>query len=143
MHHPKPSGFAMLDVLVAVLLLAMALTGTCATLIQAVRAGGDALRATQAADLAADLAEDLRRATSPAQAQGLLADWQGRVEAVLPVAGMAPAEFGSLTVQPRAPAEGATAPLAPLVHLRIRWIASGGEIRDLVLPVAARWEDSP
>ena len=45
----------MLDVLVALLLLAVTLTGACATLVQTLRATHAALLASRATDLAADL----------------------------------------------------------------------------------------
>jgi len=126
----------MLDVLVALLLLAVALTGACVTLIQALRATGDALRAAQAADLAADFTEGLRGETSPAEREALLASWRIKVAAALPVAGMMPGEFASLEPVAANPAEGA-APAVPLLHLRLRWHASGDEVRELRLPLAA------
>jgi len=126
----------MLDVLVALLLLAVALTGACATLVQALRATGDALRATQAADLAADFTEGLRGVTSPAQREALLVSWQTKVAAALPVTGMMPEEFATLVSVTPEPAEGAT-PVVSLLQLRLRWRGSGGEVRELGLPLAA------
>lgn len=131
----------MLDVLVALLLLAVVLTGTCATLIQAVRSSGDAMRATRAADLAADLTEELRGAGSLAQAEAILAAWRSRVTAKLPVAGMAPEEFASLTPAPVKPADDATPPAVPLLLLRLRWLGADSERRELLLPLAAPVED--
>lgn len=133
----------MLDVLVALLLLAVVLTGTCATLIQAVRSSGDALRATRAVDLAADLTEELRGAGSPAQAEAVLASWRSRVATVLPVGAMEPEEFASLAPTSLEPAEDATTPVSPPLLLRLRWLGAGSEQRELLLPVAAHVEGSP
>lgn len=133
----------MLDVLVALLLLAIVLTGTCGMLIQAVRASGDALRASQATDLAADLTEDLRGAGSLAQMEAVLASWRNRIATVLPVTGMEPEEFASLAPSPVEPVEDAATPVVSLLLLRLRWLAAGGVQRELVLPVAARGENPP
>jgi Tfp pilus assembly protein PilV len=98
----RNAGLAMLDVLVALLLLALTLTGACVTLVQAMRASHGALLATRAADLAADLTEDLQTARSPAQADALMAAWRRRVALDLPVADMEPGEFASLRPVPPA-----------------------------------------
>lgn len=127
----------MLDVLVALLLLAVALTGACVTLIQAMRASGEALRATLAADLAADLTEELHSVADPAVREVVFASWRNKVATVLPVAGMKPEEFASLTTVPPEPVEGVMTPVAPLLHLRLRWHTQGGEIRELGLALAA------
>ena len=131
------------DVLLALLLLAIVLTGTCAALIQAVRASSDALRATRAVDLAADLTEQLRGAATPAQMQSVLAAWRDRVPVILPVAGLEPDDYASLTPFEPEPADDATAPLAPLLLLRLRWRGAGSGLRELVLPVAGRPGVSP
>lgn len=134
MPSPRHAGFAMLDVLVALLLLAVTLSGAGATLIQAMRASHGALLATRAVDLAADLSEQLREATSQEQAELLLADWRARVAAELPVAGMAPDEFASVTDLPW----DAAAPEDPTPggrELRLRWWRAAGEARELRLPV--------
>lgn len=133
----------MLDVLVALLLLAVVLTGTCATLIQAVRSSGDALRATRAVDLVADLTEELRGAGSTAQAEAVLASWRNRVPTVLPVGEMEPEEFASLARSSLEPAEDAATPVSAPLLLRLRWLGAGSEPRELVLPVAAHVEGSP
>ncbi len=133
----------MLDVLVALLLLAVVLTGACATSIQAIRATSDALRAMQAADLAADFTEELRTANSAAQAEALVATWRSQVPAMLPVGSMAPEEFFALALLPPHPAQGATAPAVVPRTLRLRWLAAGNDVRELILPVAAQWEEAP
>lgn len=132
----RESGLAMLDVLVALLLLALALTGACVTLIQAMRASQDALLATRAADLVADFTEDLRHARSQAQAEHLLAGWRARVATALPVAGMEPVAYASLESVPLAPA-GEVAAVVRAYALRLRWRAAHGEIRELEIPIAA------
>lgn len=133
----------MLDVLLALLLLATVLAGTCAALIQAVRASGESLRASRAADLAADLIEELRGAASATQANGILAAWRNRIPAALSVAGLGPEEMASLTASDPQPAGDATIPVAPLLLLRLQWIGTGSETRELVLPLAAQAEDTP
>src|SRR5688572_108339 len=92
----RQAGLAMLDVLVALLLLAIVLTGACATLMQTMRQVHGALLATRAADLAADLAEELRAAASAAQIDAAVAAWRTRVASTLPVGGLLPDEFASL-----------------------------------------------
>jgi type II secretory pathway pseudopilin PulG len=143
MPHRRDPGFALVDVLVALLLLAIVLTGTCAALIQAVRASGEALRTSRAADLAADLTEELRGASSVAQARTIVAAWRTRIPAVLPVAGLEAEEIVSLTAFDPGPSEGATTPIAPLMVLRLGWLAAGSEARELVLPMAGRVDDTP
>lgn len=129
----RHAGFAMLDVLAALLLLALTLTGACLTLLQTLRASHEALLATRAVDLAADLAEELQGAASAAQVDAVLSDWRTRVRAVLPVADMEPGQFASLTDIPRAPAED----LPPAHELTLRWRAtSTGAARELRLPLA-------
>lgn len=132
----RDTGLAMLDVLVALLLLALTLTGACVTLIQAMRASQDALLATRAADLAADFTEDLRRVQSQAQAEVLLTGWRDRVGSVLPVAGMDPVSYASLEPVPLDPA-GEFASAVRAYALRLRWRAAYSEIRELELPIAA------
>lgn len=131
-------GFAMLDVLVALLLLAVTLTGACATLVQTMRATHAALLATRAADLGADLGEDLQGVISAEQAEAVLGAWQGRIAAVLPVAGMEPEEIISLVAMPAEPEDSAGATPADARELILRWRdATGSGTRQLRLPVLA------
>lgn len=126
----------MLDVLVALLLLAVALTGACATLVQTLRATHAALLATRATDLASDLAEDLQGIESDEQAGDVLETWRGRISAVLPVEGMEQDEIVSLVDMPAEPAEPQAATPAVVRELTLRWrdgIGSG--TRQLRLPV--------
>jgi hypothetical protein len=128
----------MLDVLVALLLLAIALAGACATLIQTMRASHAALLSTRAVDLAADLTEDLQAAATDAQALAVLASWRARVPAVLPVAGLGPEGF--ITLARVLPREGEAPPAAPphLYTVSLRWHGpSPGELREIDLPVPA------
>lgn len=125
----------MVDVLFALLLLAVVLTGTCATLIQAMRATHAALLTTRAVDLAADLAEELRGVSAASQLEPLVSAWRERVSASLPVTGMSPDEYGALVAVPPG-AHGA--PEQAVRHrVRLRWRdAVDGTVRELALPVA-------
>jgi len=136
MPHIRHGGFAMIDVLVALLLLAVTLTGACATLVQTMRATHQALVATRSVDLAADLTEELLDVTSRAQADAVLIAWRNRVAVVLPVAEMDPREFASLT----AAYELMESP-PYRYELTLRWrIARTREIRELSLPVTTALE---
>lgn len=141
MPSPRNAGFAMLDVLVALLLLAMVLTGTCVTLVQTMRATGAALLATRAADLAADFTEDLRDVRSAAQVEPLLLAWRSRIATLLPVSGMEPDEFASLALAPTA-TPGETEPVVRSYLLTLRWRAAPEDTRELQLPVAAVFMDA-
>jgi hypothetical protein len=132
----------MLDALVALLLLAMVLTGTCVTLIHTMRATGAALLATRAVDLAADFTEDLRGATTVAQADTLLVTWRARVATLLPVSGMEPEEFASLAPAPAAPT-GETGFAVGNYLVTLRWRVAQSETRELRLPVAAAFMSAP
>lgn len=137
----KPiAGFVMVDVLVALLLLAVVLTGACATLIQSMRITHDALLATRAVDLAADLTEELRGVTSVSQVEPLVSAWRERVGASLPVEGLEPEEFAALLALPLPDQAGG--PASRRYELVLRWRAppqSG--LRELRLPVAG-WEEA-
>jgi hypothetical protein len=130
----------MVDVLVALLLLALTLTGACVTLIQAMRSTHGALLATRAVDLAADLAEELRVAASDAEAATLVSEWRARAGSVLPAAGPAPEDFASLVAIPPASGDAGSALVVDGFLLTLRWQAApGGAVREMVLPVAATW----
>lgn len=132
-------GLAMIDVLVALLLLALTLTGACLALVQATRATHDALLATHAADLAADISEELRHAGSPEQAEQLLKAWRGRVVSTLPVKGEDFAAFSEYTASEASNDEGS----AVTSHmLRLRWEAHSAD-RELALPVPETFLASP
>lgn len=131
----------MLDVLVALLLLALTLTGACAMLIQTMRVTHGALLATRAADLAADLTEELLGATSRAEADAVLAAWRARIATELPPA-TDEKELASIALV----SGGAEATQPPPHHLELtlRWRdAGGGGGRQLSLPVAIDLEYRP
>jgi hypothetical protein len=134
----RTGGFAMIDSLVALLLLAVAFTGACTVLLRGMRASQEALLTTLAADLAADLDELLEIHADDGAGQ-LLAEWRQRVGEVLPVAGLAPEEFASL--EPAA-GEGASLPALPLHLLTIRWRGPGGQDGQLVLPLTHAADDA-
>jgi Tfp pilus assembly protein PilV len=138
----RNAGFAMLDVLVALLLLAMVLTGTCVTLIHTMRATGAALLASRAVDLAADFTAELRGATSGTQADTMLVAWRSRIAALLPVSGMEPEDLASLAPAPPA-AAGETQAAIRSYQLTLRWRVAPEEIRELKLPVAATFMNAP
>jgi Tfp pilus assembly protein PilV len=137
----RHAGFALLDTLVALLLLAVVLTGSCATLIQSMRATGAALLSSRAADLAADFTEELRSASSASEVATLLTLWRTRVATLLPVAGMQKEEFAALQ---RAPVTSTgTVPVVNTFLLTLRWQAPSGERRQLTLPVALAFSALP
>jgi Tfp pilus assembly protein PilV len=124
----------MVDVLVALLLLAVALAGACAALLHALRTTHEALLTTRAVDLAADLTEDLRSVTSVTEAAQRLSGWRQQVIALLPVAGMRPEDIASLEPMPLA-AE-VTAAGGPYFELTLRWNSrSSTTSQELRLPV--------
>jgi type II secretory pathway pseudopilin PulG len=132
----RHAGMAMLDVLVALLLLAIVLTGAFTTLMQTMRQVHGALLTTRATDLAADLAEELRGATSAAQIDAVVTAWRRRVATTLPVGTLAPEEFGSL--RRVLPPSGDIAPATESAHevtLRWRELPRGGS-GELTLPLA-------
>lgn len=120
----------MVDVLVALLLLALVLTGACAALIQSMRATREALLATQAVDLAADVLEELRAVRTLEQAREVVAIRRGQARGLLPVD--AAAEETWLVLESR-PDMAATTDGA-LQVLALRWLAVDAESRELLLP---------
>lgn len=133
----KNAGFAMLDVLIALLLLAVTLTGACATLVQTMRATHGALLATRAIDLAADLTEELHGAASSTQADAVLAAWRVRAASAIPAAAVDAEEFASLT-----PAVELAEPVPGRYQLTLRWRDTrSDDVRQLSLPVTTAIED--
>ncbi len=118
----------MVDVLVALVLLAITMAGACTTIFQSLRATHRAQLATHAVDLAADLIEQTHGLAPEADLSAILAQWRDRVAAVLPVAGMQPDEYASLTPRP-APA----ADLPQIADLRLRWHEESRTVRELNL----------
>lgn len=128
----RHAGFAMLDVLVALLLLAVALAGASVTLIQSMRATHGALLGMHAADLAADLAEELRNVNSVTLRDSTMTAWRDRAVTLLPARGLDPDQFATLrasTAAGRTTAE---------YELHLRWHdAPRGAVRELRVPVLA------
>ncbi|MGC4027466.1 MAG: hypothetical protein QM696_01145 [Steroidobacteraceae bacterium] len=83
---PRTAGFALAEVLVAALLLALALLGAARSLVESLGTQRAALLQTRAADLAADLAEALRPAPPAEESRQEIALWQAEVQRVLPEA---------------------------------------------------------
>jgi hypothetical protein len=132
---PRSTGFALIDVLVALLLLAVCLTGACATLIQTMRTTHEALLVTRAVDLAADLTEDLRGVQSVTQGEAVLAAWREQVRRALPVVGLDPDEIASLAPMPAPPDASGEGP-GVSHELVLRWRGSPNQgIRELRLPL--------
>lgn len=124
----------MLDVLIALLLLAITLTGACATLIHTMRSTHDALLATRAVDLAADLSEELKQLPATSELEAAVGAWRERVRVALPVAGLAPEQFASLVSAGNAGTEAPEADGA-LHMLTLRWRSTRRELEELHLPV--------
>jgi hypothetical protein len=85
--HVRPAaaaGFGLVDVLVALVLLALTLLGACGGLHFALRATHAATLQARAVDLVADLAEDIYGGNT-ARLQAELGAWRGRVRSNLPV----------------------------------------------------------
>lgn len=78
-------GFALVETMVALLLLAIAMLGAVAAVVQSLAGQRAALLQSQAADLAGNLAEALRSAPDQATAQAEIDLWQSSVRRVLPV----------------------------------------------------------
>lgn len=132
----RQDGFAMLDVLTALMLLAVTLTVACVTLIQTMRSTHDALLATRAVDLAADLSEALKQAQGPDELEPLVTAWRERVRATLPVAGIAPEEVASVAAVTDSERE-AVDPQDTFHVLTLHWRGARGNVEELILPVVA------
>jgi type IV pilus modification protein PilV len=78
------AGFGLVEALVALLLLAIATIGAGAAMVASLAAQRAALLRTQAADLAADLAEALRSAPDAAAQDAEIRSWQALVQTRLP-----------------------------------------------------------
>jgi Tfp pilus assembly protein PilV len=83
-HRDTDAGFALVDALVALLLLAVVLLASMAALLKGMQATHGAVLTGRAVDLAADLLEQHRADAAPVAA--LLPAWNARVEAELPEA---------------------------------------------------------
>lgn len=93
------SGFALIEALVALLLLAVAVVGAVRAMVESLAGQHGVLLRVQAADLAGDLAEALRSAPDDATAAAEIRSWQSTVARRLPagegriLAGAAPNAF--------------------------------------------------
>jgi Tfp pilus assembly protein PilV len=135
MHGIRTAGFALIDVLIALLLLAIALLGACAALVQTLRATHGAMLTTRAVDLVADLGEDLQSVTSITQRRTVFTAWRSRVATELPMAGI---DSDSAVSWSRASDSLAATDLV------LRWRSTDdGALRELHLPVAATLESNP
>lgn len=130
-------GFVMMEILVALLVLGLVVTGTLALALGSLAATAEARRAELAASLAGDLAGRLRvlpgvdwtglpaavacaaDCTPEQLAAREMADWRAQLEAALPDAGASLA---------------ATAP--GQLRLELEWSETGGERRRLRLGMA-------
>jgi Tfp pilus assembly protein PilV len=124
------TGFALVETLVALVLLALGLFGAASTMIRGQAELRATLRATQAADLAGDLAEQLRADATSAARDMLIPAWQQSVRNALS------------TATPEGAAEGlleavSTAGGLPNSHtIRIRWWDPALRVpRRLELPI--------
>jgi Tfp pilus assembly protein PilV len=129
----KQIGVGLVDVLVALALLAVALLGSVAALTQTLAQSRAAALHTRAVDLAADFAEELRASAAAAERMTTLAAWQSRVAQALPVGTLPPAQYATAI---------AVAPTAQLPHARVdlvlRWHEPpANHPQQLTLPVAA------
>ncbi|MEY2854582.1 MAG: hypothetical protein RL030_1714 [Pseudomonadota bacterium] len=109
------AGFALMETLVALLLLALGLFGAASTMIRGQTELRATLLATRAADLAGDLAEQLRANGTIASRDLLLPPWQQSVRATLSTASAVGTAEGLL--------EAVTiASDLPISHtIRVRW----------------------
>ena len=90
------AGFALIETLVALLLLSLGLFGTAATMLRGQAELRATLLATRAADLAGDLVEQLRAGTSSATRERLIPAWQQSVHRALSTASAAGVAEGFL-----------------------------------------------
>jgi Tfp pilus assembly protein PilV len=81
----KSRGFALTEALVAILLLAIAMLGAAAALVDSLAGQRAALLQTRATDLAANLAEALRASPDAASVTAEIEAWQGLVRNSLPL----------------------------------------------------------
>jgi type IV pilus assembly protein PilV len=111
----ESAGFALMETLVALLLLALGLFGAASTMIRGQAELRATLLATRAADLAGDLAEQLRANGALATRDLLLPPWQQSVRDTLSTASAEGAAEGLLE------AVAATGALPTSHTIRVRW----------------------
>jgi Tfp pilus assembly protein PilV len=133
LHATRSTGFGFVEVLIALLLLALALLGAGVTLVQSMHANHAASLQTRAVDLATDLAEDLQSARSATNIAAAIARWRQLVPATLPVGGIAPAEYSVASL-----VTAGTGPAPTRFDLQLRWLdGATNEPFTLLLPVVA------
>lgn len=119
----RSQGFALTEALVAILLLAIAMIGAAAALVDSLAGQRAALLQTRATDLAADLAEALRAAPDTGSVNAEIAAWRAQVGRTLPLA--------EATV-------ASTDALPGRVDIRLQWHGGrGAPVSQLQLPIAA------
>ena len=94
--HIQQSGFTMVEVLVALVVLAIGLLGIAALYLNSLQSGRTAIYRTQAVNLAADLADRIRmNRTAQAAYATLFADVEASVPACATTGGCSDAEMAS------------------------------------------------
>jgi type II secretory pathway pseudopilin PulG len=130
-HGEASAGFALIEALVALMLLSLGLFGAASTMLRGQAELRATLMATRAADLAGDLVEQLRAATTSATRERLIPAWQQSVRNALstsPAAGTAEGLLVAVAAAGGLPASHA---------IRIRWWDPALRApRRLELPVA-------
>jgi type II secretory pathway pseudopilin PulG len=132
---PGTAGFALVEALVSLLLLAIALLGAGRAVVEAMAGQHAALLRTRAADLASDLAEAVRGSSADAALPELVA-WQSEASSQLPRA-----YAQALTLE-----RSGSAHILPADHeIVLQWRGGNdGAIAELRLPVSiAPLEASP
>ncbi len=109
------SGFALTEALVALLLLAIAMLGTGAALVESLAGQRAALLQTRAADLAGNLAEALRAAPDAATAAAEIQSWQAMALVLLPQAEPIALSRGQVLPGPATPS------LPARFDIRLQW----------------------
>src|SRR5688572_11833452 len=94
--HPAQSGFTMVEVLVALVVLAIGLLGIAALYLNSLQSGRTAIYRTQAVTLAADLADRIRmNRTAQAAYDSAFADVEAAVAACATTGGCTDAQLAS------------------------------------------------
>jgi hypothetical protein len=124
------SGFGLAEALVALLLLAIATIGAGAAMVESLAAQRAALLRTQAADLAADLAEALRSSPDTFVQEAEIRSWQAMVLSRLPRA-----EPYAIRLTPSQATTPAMLPAG--IQIRLQWRDGRAPSPSLlVLPIA-------
>jgi hypothetical protein len=123
------SGLGLVDVLIALLLLSLSLLGAGAATLHAMQAGRSATLQMRAADLTADLAEDLEDTQSVSPALRI-SEWKLRVATALPMA----------VATTRIPAASLFG--VHVLSARLQWQEPGNAAMELPLPLPQRDDGS-